>query len=121
MTEPPDYVAEYLQLVMDGARPGDPRLFALFEQMTPQEVRRVKEGLIAEYVRTLPPAPTNSGAPCSISATCTSSSFAAARGPMTRRTQAASMDMMSDEELARSKAAIAELWLMAEPPPARPN
>ena len=84
MTEPPDLVAEYLELVRNGAGPYDPRLFALFERMTSEEVQRVKEGLIAECIRTLPPAPTNSGAPCSISATCTSSSFAAARGPMTR-------------------------------------
>jgi hypothetical protein len=114
-----DLVAVYLEIALaDGARADDPRLFALFDRMTPQEVQRVKEGLIAECVRSLPPPDT--GAP--VLDVCDLYLEHVRRGarPDDPRLHML-MHAMSDDECERAKAAIRELWLQAEPRPARPN
>jgi hypothetical protein len=121
MTEPPDFVAAYLAIALgDGAKPDDPRLFALFERMTPQGVEALKQRLFAEYVKTLPGAPMPSDAPVA--------DFAELYLELVRRRArpddprlAALMDGMSPAEVERCKAALGELWLQSEPRPARLN
>ena len=114
-------VAAYLAIALaNGARTHNPRLFALFERMTSEEVRRIKEGLIAECVRTFRPGLPNTDAPVADCADLYLEIVKRGARPDNSRLRML-MSAMSDEECERAKAAIAELWLTAQPIPARPN
>jgi hypothetical protein len=118
MAEPPDFVAEYLRLVVGGAEFADPRLRRLLGQMTADEVQRAKELLLAAYVQTLPPAA--SDAPVlDFADLYVALVRSGARGDDGRLVRLA--DAMTDDELKRAKAGLGEMWLRAEPRPARPN
>jgi hypothetical protein len=123
MTGPRDFVAQYVQLVMGGAEFDDPGLARLRALMSLEEGQQAKEKLIVEYIKTLPPA-ADSGA----TDMTERPDFAGLYLELVRRggrpndvRLAALTEAMTAGELERAKAALGELWLRAEPPPARPN
>lgn len=119
MTEPPDLVAEYLRLVLGGVEFGDPGLVRLRGLMSPEEVSRVQELLLAEYVRTLPP---ELSAAMSEPRDFVGLYLAlVARGAKPDDVRLGALAAaMTGEEFERCRASIGALWLEAEPS-GRPN
>lgn len=120
-----DLIAQYLDLVLNGASPDDPGLDALLVRMTPEEVQQVQATLIAKYIKTLPP-PQNAGAPAPPDAT--KLDFVGLAIEFVRRGARpgdarieAMLAAMSRDELQRGRRAIGELWLQAEPITGWPN
>lgn len=57
MTPLPDIVEAYLQIAFNGARPDDPRLAALLDAMSNEEIERAKKEIAAEFLRREPVPP----------------------------------------------------------------
>ena len=121
-------IGAYVALVVGGARFEDERLARLRGRLTAEEVRP-EWGICfrAACVRTLPPGsaegPEGIGSfvpePRDFAGLYLRLVGSGAR-PDDRRL-AILAELMTGEELARAKAAIADLWLQAEPRPARVN
>jgi hypothetical protein len=117
-----DRIAALVSLLVGGVQFADERLAPLREAMTPEELAVVGRRIGGAYVRSLPPLPTDSGAP-----DVTELDSAGVYVELVRRRVrgddvrlVALGTVMSDDELARCREAIGALWLMAEPS-GRPN
>jgi hypothetical protein len=117
--------AAYVRIVLGGAQFEDGRLDFLRRIMTDAELELAKQRLGAAYLKTLPPPPTNTGAP---TPDVTEIDFVGLYLEIIRRGArpddprlAAMLDVMTDEQLEQGRKALGELWLQAEPVPAKAN
>ena len=114
-----DLVEAYLQIALaDGGRADDPRLAALLGLMTGAELGGLKQRFLAAYVATLPPGLAD--APVTDIAELYLALVTHGARPDDPRLVVLGA-LMTGEERERAKQGIAELWLQAEPRPARVN
>jgi hypothetical protein len=110
-------IATYVALVVGGARFEDERLDSLRRTMTAAELAAAGRRLGAEYLKTLPPLPTDSSPGSNGTELDCADLYIALvrRGARPDDVRLAALgNVMTEAELERCRAAISTLWLQAQ-------